>query len=74
VKSFYVIFACAHALFATARFWRAYTGTMPNWLVTVSNAGAGTLSKKQRRAEAVYGICFLAFSIAYLYLAFMRHA
>ena len=69
MKSFYVILACAHALIATARLWRAYTGTTPNWLVTLSNAGAATLSKKQRRADTLFGLCYLAFAISFLFIA-----
>ena len=73
MTSFFVIFACGHALLSTARLWRAYAGTMPNGLVTLSNADAAMLTTKQRRRDVVLGICSLAACIAYLYLALMRH-
>jgi hypothetical protein len=73
VKSFYLIFACGNAFLAAIRLYRAYAGTMPGGLVTLSNSGAATLSKKQRRVNAVFGICYLAFAVSYLFIASVRH-
>jgi len=68
-----MIFACGNALLAALRLYRAYTGSMPGGLVTFSNSGAASLSKKQRRTDAVFGICYLVFAIAYLFIASIRH-
>ena len=68
-----MIFACGNALLAALRLYRAYTGSMPGGLVTFSNSGAATLSKKQRRADALFGICYLAFAICYFFIASVRH-
>lgn len=73
MKSFYLIFACVYTLIAVVKLHRAYAGTMPTSLVTLSNSGTATLSKKQRRANALFGICFLALGIAYLFMASVRH-
>ena len=73
VKTFYLAFACGNAFLAALRLYRAYTGNMPGGLVTLSNSGAATLSKKQRKTDVLYGICYLAFAICYLFIASVRH-
>jgi hypothetical protein len=73
VKPFYLTFACVYALIAAIKLYRAYAGTMPGSLVTLSNSGAATLSKKQRWANALFGICFLALAVSYLFLGSVRH-
>jgi len=73
VKSFYLIFACGYTLIAVIKLHRAYAGTMPGSLVTLSNSGTATLSKKQRWVNAVFGICFLALAVSYLFIASVRH-
>lgn len=74
MKTFYLIFACVYALIAAVKLYRAYAGTMPAGLVTLSNSGTATLSKKQRWVNAVFGICFLGLAISYLFIASVRHA
>jgi len=73
VKTFYLAFACGNAFLAAMRLCRAYSGTMPDGLATFSNSGAATLSKKQLRADALYGIFYLAVAIIYLFIASVRH-
>lgn len=73
MKSFYLIFACVYAFIAAVKLYRACAGTMPAGLVTLSNSGAATLSRKQRWVNAVFGICFLALAIGYLFIASVRH-
>ena len=73
VKIFYLTFACGNGFLAVMRLYRAYAGTMPGGLVTFSNSGAAMLSKKQCMADALYGICYLAFAVAYLFLASIRN-
>ena len=73
MNTFYIIFACGNALLAALRLYRAYTGNIPGGLVTFSNSGSATLSKKQRRTNALFGFCYLAFAIAYLFIASIRH-
>jgi len=73
VKTFYLTFVCVYALIAAVKLYRAYAGTMPARLVTLSNSGTATLSKKQRWVNAVFGICFLALAISYLFIASVRH-
>ena len=73
MKSFYLIFACVYTLIAVVKLYRANTGTMPGFLITLSNSGTATLSRKQRWANTVFGICFLALGIAYLFMASIRH-
>lgn len=73
MESFYLIFACVYALIAAVKLYRAYAGVMPASLVTLSNSGTAMLSKKQRWANALFGICFLLIGIAYLFMASVRH-
>lgn len=73
MKSFYLIFACVYALMAAVKLYRACAGTMPARLVTFSNSGTATLSRKQRWGNAAFGICFLVLAISYLLIASVRH-
>lgn len=73
MASFYLIFGCGYSLIAMVKLYRAYTGTLPGFLVTLSSSG-GTLSKTQRWMNALLGICFLMLGISYALLAAMRHA
>ena len=74
MKSFYLTLACVYAFIAAVKLYRAYAGTVPNGLVTLSNSGTATLSKKQRWVNTVFGICLLVLGVAYLFLATLRHA
>jgi hypothetical protein len=64
-----MIFACVYALIAAVKLYRGYAGVMPSSLVTLSTSGAATLSKTQRWANAVFGICFLALAVRAIYLS-----
>jgi hypothetical protein len=74
VKTIYLAFAFVYALIAAVKLYRACAGTMPAGLVTLSNSGTATLSKKQRWGNAAFGICFLALAIIYLFIASFRHS
>ena len=52
---------------------RAYAGTMPGGIVSLNHSQPAILSRKQRWARAVYGICFLGLGIARMVSLYLRH-
>jgi hypothetical protein len=72
VKDFYLLFAGVWIVLAGVRFYRAYSGTLPGWMVTLNHSPA-TMSKKARWVNAALGICNLGFGVGYMVLRHGRH-
>jgi hypothetical protein len=51
------------------KLYRAYAGTVPEFLVTLSNSQGTILSRKQRWGNALLGTCFLLLGISFLFRA-----
>jgi hypothetical protein len=72
VKDFYLLFAGWWILLAGVRFYRAYSGTLPGWLMTLNRSPA-IMSTKARWLNAAFGICYLGLGVGYMVLRHGRH-
>jgi len=64
--------AIAWTVLGVIQLYRAYTGNKKGLIVTLNRSQSTLLTKRQRWANASFGICYVGFAIAYLVLYF-RH-
>ncbi|HEY2169751.1 MAG TPA: hypothetical protein VGJ30_09015 [Candidatus Angelobacter sp.] len=70
---YHIYMALLWALLGAIQLYRAYTGNKKGLIVTLNRSQSPLLTKRQRWANASFGLCYVGFATAYLVLYF-RHS
>ena len=71
--NYYIYMALIWTLLGAIQLYRAYTGNKKGLIVTLNRSQSPLLTKRQRWANASFGLCYVGFATVYLVLYF-RHA
>ena len=70
--TYYLFFAFAWTALGAIFLYGAYTGTRTVSMLTLNHSDRVSVSKGERWAKGVIGICYLGLGIAYMFLAYVR--